>query len=185
MNYNPALDTEEIYKAFEDLQSKNKWLKEVNLEISSEMPKGGSSGHWISGYKDQPGIIRLFLPALRKNFETEKSRPRAARKQPKRQEYAKQRSTADFTKYVKATLRHEAAHAWHSQQRRIKGIEDEAQTKFTEGRAAYLDDPGHGKYYNILNRMLAGSGSEPVFSKIGLPPLIEQDYWTKYRPPRG
>ena len=185
------LNAESLFNEFKNLQRRNKWLQGVRLELNPDAPERGEAGHFQRDYMDQdpasgeffmrPPTIRLFLDSLRRGYEASRGAPRAAGGQPTRSQ--------DFTKYVKATLRHEAAHAWQMEQNRIKAetanippeqrrdFGDEPQLKPTKGRAAYIDVPAHGKLFNVLNRMLAGSGAEALLPKIGLP----REFWHAQR----
>ncbi len=181
------LDVESLFNEFKNLQRRNKWLKGVRLELSPEITERGESAHFEPDYMDQdpvsgeffmrPSKIKFFLPSLRGAYEASKGTPRTAVGGSTGGQAIKH---TDFTKYVKAVLRHEAGHAWQMEQNRIRDIPqfgEETQIKPPKGRASYIDVPQHGKTFNILNRMLAGSGAEALLPKIGLPPEITRARW--------
>ena len=163
------LNTESLFNEFKNLQRRNKWLKGVRLELNPETPEGGESAHF-DPYGDTP-TMRLFLPNLRRGYEVIKGRERIAGHPYQRR---------DFTKHVRAVLRHEAAHAWQMEQNRIRGIDsfsDEPTKKAPPGRRAYIETSQHGEIFNLLNRMLGGVGAEPLLPSIGLPHELARARW--------
>ena len=172
------LDAEALFNEYANLQRRNKWLRGVRLDLQGVPAPRGEAGHFEQDYMDQdpesgefsmrPSVIKLFLPELRRGYEASRASPQTAHGQ---STYT--RRSRDLTAYARAVLRHEAAHAWQMEQNRIRGVDEfgeKPQTKPTKGRHAYINTPQHGELYNILNRRLAGSGSEPELPSIGLPP---------------
>lgn len=175
------LDAESLFSEYQNLQRRNKWLRGVRLDLLPFASEGGESGHFRPDYMEQDPstgkffmespAIKLFLPSLRRAFESTKAEPRVAG-HPYRHR--------DFTKYVKAILRHEAAHANQMQQNRLRGIPEFGEPplkKPIKGRASYVDVRQHGVLFNILNRILAGAGSEALLPSIGLPHELARARW--------